>query len=454
MVKYPETLDGKPPPPRTRSWWRFIGRNLPSLSVVLLVTMLVVTALWPYVVITVPSGGVGVLWRRFYGFDFYCACFVGRGTTLDPRELREEGLHLVWPWDRLFIYNLRLQSSTQTYNAISKDGVSLTAQISIRYQLLHDSVAVLHKFIGPGYFASVVAPEIGSQAREVISRYTAQEVYTSRKAIQDQIRDNAQASLGAHLNTLVQPEAMEELDPKHYNDFLQHSIQILDTLVLSIELPPEIMAAINRQTEQYYQIQEAKYRVEREAEESERKQIEANGIAAFQRTVSQGISDSYLRWRGIEATLQLAQSPNAKIVVIGTGKDGLPIILGNVDSPAAPSKAPQAGPSSKTPPSAGSAEPTDKAPPAPSSSAPEAEHPADGSPEAETPSGSRSESTPSVSEKTAAASSSGTSASSGASPSSSGSLGLPDVQSVLSRISGALRSTGSDSSSGAQTKPK
>ena len=105
--------------------------------------------------------------------------------------------------------------------------------------------------------------------------------------------------------------------------------------MLSIELPPAIVAAINRQTEQFYLIQEYRYRVEREAEESKRKQIEANGIAAFQKTVSQGISDSYLRWRGIEATLALAQSPNAKIVVIG-GKDGLPIILGNVDGPAIP----------------------------------------------------------------------------------------------------------------------
>src|SRR5262249_34226552 len=54
----------------------------------------------------------------------------------------------------------------------------------------------------------------------------------------------------------------------------------------------------------------------------------------FQQTVSQGISESYLRWRGIEATLQLSQSTNAKVVVIGSGKDGLPIILGNVDTPA------------------------------------------------------------------------------------------------------------------------
>ena len=257
---------------------------------------------------------------------------------MDPRELREEGLHIIMPWDKLFLYNLRLQSSTQTYNAISKDGVNVAIQISIRFQLFHNPIAVLHKFIGPDYLRSLISPEIGSQAREVISTYTAEEVYTSREAIQEKIRNSSQSTLGTHLNNLIQTEAMEQPDPKHYNDFLQNSVQILDTLVLSIELPPSIVAAINRQTEQYYEIQEFKFRVEREAEESKRKQIEANGIAAFQRTVSQGISDSYLRWRGIEATLALAQSANTKIVIIGSGKDGLPIILGNVDTPASPGK--------------------------------------------------------------------------------------------------------------------
>ncbi|MGB7688706.1 MAG: prohibitin family protein [Pseudolabrys sp.] len=332
MAKYPESLDGMPPPRQKRGWRRFVGRHLPSLSISLLLGLLAATILFPYVVITVPSGSVGVLWKRFNGYDFYCWCFVGRGTILDPRELRDEGLHIIWPWDKLYIYSLRLQSTTQTYNAITKDGVSVTAQINVRFQLLHNYVGVLHKFIGPQYLASVVDPELGSRAREVIAQYTAQEVYTSREAIQGKIRAEAQKSLSTHLNNLVQPEAMEQPDPKHYNDFLQNSIQLLDVLVLGIELPPEIVAAINRQTQQFYEIQEYKYRVEREAQESTRKQIEANGIAAFQRTVSEGISDSYLRWRGIEATLALAQSKNSKIVIIGGGKDGLPIILGNVDN--------------------------------------------------------------------------------------------------------------------------
>ena len=355
MTAYFETLDA-PQRPVKRGWWRFLRRHLPAFSIMMMVALLAGVILFPYIVITVPSGNVGVLWKRFNGYDLYCWCFVGRGTILDPQELRDEGLHVIWPWDKLFQYNLRLQSSTKTYNAITKDGVNVAAQINIRFQLLHNNVAVLHKFIGPDYLETVIDPEIGSRAREVISQYTAQEVYTSREQIQQQIQKDAQKSLGAHLNMLVQPEAMEQPDPKHYNDFLQDSIQILDTLVLSIELPPEIVGAINRQTQQYYEIQEFKYRVEREAQESRRKQIEANGIAAFQKTVSQGISDSYLRWRGIEATLALAQSPNTKIVIIGSGKDGLPIILGNVDNQAgasavkpAPLGTPPAGQTSAAP---------------------------------------------------------------------------------------------------------
>jgi regulator of protease activity HflC (stomatin/prohibitin superfamily) len=404
----------------------------------LMVGLLIAAVLYPYVVITVPSGRVGVLWKRFNGVDFYCWCFVGRGTVLDPRELREEGLHVIWPWDKLFLYDLRLESTNQIYNAISSDGVSVTAQINIRFQLLHNSVAVLHKFIGPGYLESVVSPEIGSQAREVISQYTAQEVYTSRDAIQKRIRDNAQKSLAENLNKLVQPDAMEQPDPKHYNDFLQGSIQILDTLVLSIVLPPDIVAAINRQTEQFYMIQEFKFRVEREAEESKRKQIEANGIAAFQKTVSQGISDSYLRWRGIEATLALAQSKNTKIVIVGGGKDGLPIILGNVDS--APTTPPVTLPPGATvtmPPFTPSPIPSGPPPPNGGSteSAPPGEPPAGDVPPG---SGKQSE-VPGGTDKSA---------------NSSTPLDLSAVRSVLSRISGAVLPAGTGSASVTGAEPK
>ena len=362
MAKH-SALEDTAPAPRRGRLWRSIGRNLPGFSILLMATLLLGIVLWPYMVITVPSGQVGVLWHRFLGFDPYCWCLVDRGTVLNPRELSDEGLHVIAPWNKLFIYDLRLQSKSETYHAISSDGVSVTAQINVRYQLLHNSVGVLHKFIGPDYFDTILSPEIGAEARDVISKYTAQEVYTSRERIQQEIRDNTQKTLAVKLNKLVQPSAMEERDPQHYNDFLASSILILDTLVLGIDLPPEIVAAINRQTEQFYMIQEYKYRVQREAEEAQRKMIEANGIAAFQRTVSQGISNSYLRWQGINATLALAQSPNAKIVVIGSGKDGLPIILGNVDTPTVGTKAPTKPPTATIP---GAAENEPDIPPQPS----------------------------------------------------------------------------------------
>ena len=108
-------------------------------------------------------------------------------------------------------------------------------------------------------------------------------------------------------------------------------------------------------------------RAAREIRESERKKIEAEGISEFQRIVSEGISDSYLRWRGIEATLQLAQSKNSKIVIVGSGKDGLPTILGGADrSPSSLSTSP-----------AGSAEITPEADKAVNSTTPAEQSPAD-----------------------------------------------------------------------------
>jgi hypothetical protein len=290
----------------------------------------------------------------------------------------------------------------------------------------------------------------------VISQYTGEAVYTSREQIQKQIRDATQRSLAANLNKLVQPEAMEQPDPKHYNDFLQDAIQILDTLVLSIELPPDIVAAINRQTEQYYMIQEYKFRVEREAEESKRKQVEADGIAAFQKTVSQGISDSYLRWRGIEATLLLAQSPNAKVVVIGSGKDGLPIIL-NAE-PNAPGAAPQSGGSGASSSSGTSSSGTSSTgappsgssgnapPPAPSgnappntSTAPGATPGSPGSAPNKPPPGSSGAASPVTPVQNANTSPPSATPQSGTPAPTASALDIPGVRPILSGISGALR---------------
>src|SRR4029450_8445617 len=317
MKAYLWPVDRTPPPTKTSSRWRrFAVSHLPSVVIYLMVATLVAVVLYPHMVITVPSGHVGVLWKRF-----------GGGTVLDPRLLKNEGFNLILPWNEVFQYDLRLQSFTESYNAISSDGVSLTASVNVRFRLQRDSVPVLHQAIGPNYVKVLVQPGIGSLTREVMAQYTAEQVYsTARQEIQDKIRNLVEDRLTEKM--------MEREGEESYRVSMRDTIILYDILVAGIELPAAIVAAINRKTEQYYIAEEYKFRVEREKRESERKEIEGEGIRDFQQIVSQGISESYLRGRGIGATLQLSQSTNAKVVIIGSGKHGLPVILGNADTPA------------------------------------------------------------------------------------------------------------------------
>jgi len=372
MKMYPWLRDQRVPPPPTAArarWRRFIENRLPNVALFLMVVLLLAFVLYPHMIVNVPSGQVGVVWLRF-----------GNGTVLDPRKLKDEGLHVMLPWNELFLYDLRVQSLTETYNAISSDGVSLTATVNIRFRLRHDAIPTLHQVIGPNYI-KLIGPGIASQLREVIAQFTAEQVYsTARQEIQDKIRERTVEKLGDKM--------MEREGEDSYNVAMRDTITLYDTLLYGIELPPAIVTAINRKTEQYYISEEYKFRVEREKRETERKRIEAEGIRDFQQIVTQnGIAESYLRWRGIEATLQLSQSNNSKVVVIGGNKDGLPIILGNADGSAAPSAppsedgppkvrttaAPPAVPPEKTPaaslstphetvPSAAPGKPADKAP--------------------------------------------------------------------------------------------
>jgi prohibitin 2 len=306
--------DEEPPPPKLSMWRRFAENYMPSVVIYLMVATLAGFVFYPRVVKTVPTGHVGVLWKRFQN-----------GTVLDPRELKDEGFHLIFPWDELFLYDLRVKSITESYSAISKDGVNMISSLNIRYRLKRDTIPTLHQVIGPDYL-KLVGPGIASHMREVISQYNSEEVYsTARNQIQDKIRETTVSRLSEKM--------MEGEGPISYSVAMREAVTIYDTLLYGIELPPAVVAAINRKAEQYYISEEYKFRIEREKRETERKRIEAEGIRDFQQTVSQGISDSYLRWRGIEATLQLSQSTNSKVVVIGGGKDGLPIILGNVDAP-------------------------------------------------------------------------------------------------------------------------
>lgn len=346
MKAYVLSLDEKLSPAPVRSRWRrFVESWLPTIVLFLMVGALIATVLFPRVVITVPSGHVGVLWKRFEG-----------GTVLDPRDLLEEGIHLIMPWDKVFIYNLRIQTLKETYSAISSDGVNIHATINTRYRLQHDAIPTLHQVVGPDY-TKVLGPQIASEMREVIAQYTAEQVYsTARSEIQEKIRGRALDKLG---HKMMEREA----EVRSYNVAMRDTVVLYDTLLYGIELPAPVIQAINRKAEQYYIAEEYKFRVIREKRESDRKRVEAEGIRDFQNIVSKGISDSYLRWRGVEATLQLAQSANSKVVVIGGGKDGLPVILGNADAPPTPTTPGDAAASRHVTPAAAPTVPLERMPP-------------------------------------------------------------------------------------------
>ena len=294
--------------------------------IVVLLLMFMIAAAAPRMLITIPSGHAGVLWLRFFGGT------VTKGPALG------EGLHIIFPWDRIFIYDMRTQAEQKSYEVISKDGLHFDIAITMRWHLLRRTLPHLQQQYGPNYVNVLLAPEIGSVARDKISQYPMEDVYSfQRKKIQDEIYD---AVVSDERTNAIGPTIIK---PEDYADY----VSMTDLLITKMTLPTRIRGAIESKLEQLLKSEEYTYRLATERQEAQRKEIEAGGIRAFQQTVQQGITPSYLKWRGIEATLQLAQSPNAKVVVIGGGSQGLPLILNTGDTPP-PSPSAAAAPAAKT----------------------------------------------------------------------------------------------------------
>lgn len=259
--------------------------------------------LLPFTYHTIPAGHVGVLWKRF-----------GGGTVTD--EVYPEGFRLIFPWDVLTVYDARLQTVEKKVQAMSSDGLQITLGLIWRFHLKTETVAKLHKFAGPNYAETMLDPSVSARTRDIVALYTPDEVYTEKRLkIQNEILQAARYDLNENFNP-----------PGEKIEWLV----LEDVLIKSMTLPPGVQAAIVHKNAAFHEMEEYTFRIQKEQKEAERKRIEALGIRNFQEIVSNGMSDSYLRWRGIEATLDLAKSPNAKVVVIGNAKNGLPLIL-NMD---------------------------------------------------------------------------------------------------------------------------
>lgn len=288
---------------------RTLRRLSASIAFTLLIALFVLFMLWRHMVITVPAGHAGVMWWRFFG-----------GTDVVAAS-KEEGVHLIFPWDQLIIYDTRLQEHTEVFAVVANNGLNIEVTASIRWRARRTRLGELHRTVGPDYLRRLLLPEVGSVLRETISRYKAEDLYANdRHTIQEAIYRSLLASSGNGIGGVTEEPGSADL------------ISLLDVLLSQVTLPDSLQAAVERKFEQSELVEEFRFRVQREELESKRKEVEARGIRNFQEIVTPTISDAYLRWTGIEATLKLAQSPNSKVVIVGNGPGGLPVILNGFES--------------------------------------------------------------------------------------------------------------------------
>ena len=241
---------------------------------------------------TIEPGEKGVLFKKF-------------GGGLDKETIYNQGYHIIAPWNTLHVYDVKLHDTFEKMEVLSKNGLSIKIDLSFRYMPVPSKIGYLHDEIGRDYLERIIKPEIRSVTREVIGNYLPEELYsTKREAIEDEIYDRTKDNIEAKFLSL---DAI---------------------LIRDVTLPQTLRAAIEQKLKQEQEALEYEFKIDKAKKEAERKEIEANGIAKFQKIVNQTITPQLLKWKGVEATQEIAKAPNSKVIVIGNGDGDLPIILG------------------------------------------------------------------------------------------------------------------------------
>jgi regulator of protease activity HflC (stomatin/prohibitin superfamily) len=275
--------------------WRrskaFLRRQAPPAFLLVFLLALFVVVFFNRIVVSIHPGELGVLWRR-----------LGAGTQIDT--VYREGMHVILPINRMYVYNVRKQQFTDVINVLTVDGLTVTVRYSVRYFLDKDTLPLLHQHVGPDYVNVVVRPEVRSVIRSVFGQFKPEEIYTTQKAIEERIGTVSKTHLEARF------------------------ISLDDVPIENITLPGRISAAIEGKLAQQQLDQEYVYRLSIATKEADRKRIEAAGYKDYNQTVGRSLTPDVLTWQGILATQELAKSPNAKVVMFGSSKQGLPLILG------------------------------------------------------------------------------------------------------------------------------
>jgi len=244
--------------------------------------------------ITIGSGQAGVLYRTF-----------GGGVVTEGPPLGE-GFHIVAPWNRVFVYEVRQQELFEKMKVLSSNGLEIQIDASAWYQPAYEDLGRLHQEKSEQYVNRILLPAIRSAARSVVGRYTPEQLYSSK-------RDAIQQEIYTETQMIVEDQY----------------IQLNEILVRDVTLPPTIREAIEKKLKQEQETLEYEFRLVTAEKEAERQRIEARGKADANRILSASLTDKILQDKGIDATIKLSESPNSKVIVVGSGDSGLPLILGN-----------------------------------------------------------------------------------------------------------------------------
>ena len=277
-----------------------------DLWFIALAVVLVVTVMLPRLAITIPAGNVGVEWRRF-----------GNGTETGPPH--KEGMVLIRPWNQIIFYDTRVQVNQEKVKTLSADGLSVEVELVWQYHLVPEAAGLVHKTLGQDYGPKIIGQVVTSIVRSQMAAYRSEDMHSAERL-------NFEKNVGIQAS-----KALSELQAVRYlPEFIaiQNNWVVLENvLIKEVKFPEGVQEAYVRKNTARALVDEYTFKIAVEQKEVERKRTEALGIRGFQEIVNTGLSDSYLKWRGIDATLQLSQSNNAKVVVIGGGGNGMPLIL-------------------------------------------------------------------------------------------------------------------------------
>lgn len=229
------------------------------------------------------------------------------GKGLDKENVVKPGFGIKAPWNDIYKFDITDNLVEETIDVLDGSGLSINVDVTMNFHLSYDSVGEIYETYQFDFLRRLVRPVFRSTVRDVMGRYTAEEIYSTKRA---------------EVENLIQDEASEVLRQPGNNIILK------SLLIRSITLPAQIKGAIENKLQQEQEALAYQYRLEREKSEAERKRIEANGEANANKIINSSLTPALLKMRGIEATTKLAESPNSKVIVIGSGKDGLPLILG------------------------------------------------------------------------------------------------------------------------------